>query len=106
MNSSQGTVRVTAAPIDFGPALLLSNNSLPSSRSQSRGSFIRCTPTNLISPPSNLEQSHAITSGFLNQAHHMDMFGSHFKLGGASEGLEDLATPSANTEIEKEVPKI
>ena len=35
----------------------------------------------------------------------MDMFGSHFKVGGI-DGLEDSATPAVNAEIENEIQKI
>ena len=91
--------------MDFGP-MLLSNTSQPSSRrSQSRGSYIRCTPTNIISPPADIEKASVVTSGFLNQAHHMDMFGSHFKVGGI-DGLEDSATPAMNADLENEIQKI
>ena len=49
----------------------------------------------MISPPSAGEKVEGITSsGYLNKAHHMEMFGSHFK------ALEDSATPTINAELD------
>ena len=56
--------------------------------------MIRCTPTNIISPSAEGEKAGLTASNFLNQAHNLEMFGSHFKIGGA--GLEDSATPTVN----------
>ena len=97
MNSSQGTVKIKAIPMDFG-TMILSNNSHPSSTSHSRGSIIRCTPKNIISPPTDGDRASAATSGFFNQAHQMEMFGSHFKVD--ANGLEDSATPAVNAELD------
>lgn len=69
--------------------------------------MIRCTPTNVISPTEQVDlNGNLLSSNFLNQTHHMEMFGSHFKVVG--NGLEDSAqaTPVMNYDLDSGAQKV